>query len=463
MATATTSGRSLGHIEKPPSRPRPQRARPYAIGFFEISLTLSVRFVVGALIGMRYILPQMKLYSRNQLVFSVVAAALVAALAVAGVFAISGTTGGKDTAPGDISDAFLVQGGSPPSITAAVPAQDSGAYASDENQNIRIYELYNEGVVNITTEKLLYSWFFDPVPQEGGTGSGSIIDKRGYVLTNHHVVEEAYKVFVALADGSRHEGEVIGTDPENDLAVIKFDPQGIELVPIPLGTSSDLRVGQKVLAIGNPFAFERTLTTGIISGLGRPVRGSSSYVIQGMIQTDASINPGNSGGPLLNSKGEMIGVNTMIYSPSGGSVGIGFASPIDTARRVLPDLIEYGLVRRGWLDIVPVQLEPSIVRYARLPVDRGVLVSRVMDGGNADKSGIKGGGERVRYGRNYIYLGGDIITEIDGQAIESISDFFGALESTKPGETVKIKVIRNGRDRDFEIVLSVRPANMTWD
>ena len=411
-------------------------------------------------------MPQMKLYSRNQLVFSVIVAAIVAAVAVAGGFFISGAIGeggDADAVAEEVAAAFILEGGSQRTAGTAVPAQDSGAYASDENENIRIYELYNEGVVNITTEKLLYSWFFDPVPQEGGTGSGSIIDKRGYVLTNHHVVEEAYKVFIALADGSRHEGEVIGTDPENDLAVIKFDPQGVELVTIPLGTSDDLRVGQKVLAIGNPFAFERTLTTGIISGLGRPVRGSSSYVIQDMIQTDASINPGNSGGPLLNSSGEMIGVNTMIYTPSGGSVGIGFASPIDTARRVLPDLIEYGLVRRGWLDIVPVQLEPSIVRYARLPVDRGVLVSRVIAGGNADKSGIEGGAERVRYGRNFIFLGGDIITEIDGRAIESISDFFGALESTKPGETVTVSVIRNGRARDFEIVLSDRPANMTWD
>ncbi|MBT3275628.1 MAG: trypsin-like serine protease, partial [Spirochaetales bacterium] len=177
------------------------------------------------------------------------------------------------------------------------PAQAGGDDVSDEDNNIRIYELYNDAVVNVTTEKLRYTWFFDPVPQEGGTGSGSIIDNKGYVLTNYHVVEDAYKVYVTLSDGSRHEGEVIGKDAENDLAVIKFDPGDIDLVTIPFGTSDGLRVGQKVLAIGNPFAFERALTTGIISGLGRPVRGESNYVIQNMIQTDASINEGNSGGP----------------------------------------------------------------------------------------------------------------------------------------------------------------------
>jgi S1-C subfamily serine protease len=403
----------------------------------------------------------MKLYSRSQVIVFVVLASLctAAALLISGAVAGMRERTASSKAPvvlelGDASATDSVQ---------AIPAQDSVSFAAGEAENIRIYERYNRAVVNITTEKLLYSWFFDPVPQEGGTGSGSIIDKRGYVLTNHHVVEGAYKVYIALADGSRHEGEVIGSDPENDLAVIKFDPGDLDLVTIPLGTSQGLKVGQKVLAIGNPFAFERTLTTGIISGLGRPVRGSSNYVIQDMIQTDASINPGNSGGPLLNSRGEMIGVNTMIYTPTGGSVGIGFASPIDTARRVLPDLIEYGIVRRGWIDIVPVQLEPSIVRYARLPVEKGVLVSRVMDKGNAAAAGIKGGTERVRYGRNFIYLGGDIITAIGDYAVESISDFFGALESTKPGQVVDVTVLRNGRERSLEIELSERPANMTWD
>ncbi len=402
----------------------------------------------------------MKLYSRNQLIFSVVVAVVV----TAGVLILSGVIPEiRERVSEPSGEPIILDAEQDPGSAQIIPTQDSGKYSAAEKENIRIYRKYNQGVVNITTEKLVYNWFFDPIPQEAGTGSGSVIDRRGYVLTNYHVVKDAYKVYITLADGSRHEGEVVGKDQENDLAVIKFDPGDIDLVTIPFGTSADLEVGQKVLAIGNPFAFERTLTTGIISGLGRPVAAANNYIIQDMIQTDASINPGNSGGPLLNAKGEMIGVNTMIYSPSGGSVGIGFASPVDTARRVLPDLIEYGTVRRGWIDIIPVQLEPSIVRHAGLSVDKGILVSRTIDGGNAEAAGIEGGNTRVRYGRSYINLGGDIIVQIEDTAIESFADFFSALESTKPGDIAEVAYLRNGRERRTTIELSERPENMTWN
>jgi len=213
--------------------------------------------------------------------------------------------------------------------------------------------------VNITTEVLRINWFLEPFPQSGGSGSGSIIDERGYVLTNNHVIQGAYKLYVNLSDGSRYEATLVGADPESDLAVIKFTPDaGKKLNPIPFGTAKNLRVGQKVLAIGNPFGLERTLTTGIISGLGRPIQESETVILQNMIQTDASINPGNSGGPLFNTRGEMIGINTMIYSPSGGSVGIGFAIPVDTATRIVPQLIKNGKVRRGWIDVQAIQLFP---------------------------------------------------------------------------------------------------------
>ncbi len=344
--------------------------------------------------------------------------------------------------------------------------QEGARFSPEELENIQVYEQRNAGVVNITTETVTYNWFLEPVPREGGSGSGSIIDARGYVLTNNHVVSDAFKVFVTLADGLRIEGEVIGTDAENDLAVVFFEPPaGVELATIPMGSSSHLRIGQKVLAIGNPFALDRTLTVGIVSGLGRPVRTSNNLVIRDMIQTDASINPGNSGGPLLDSSGTMIGINTMIYSPSGGSIGIGFAVPIDTARRVVPDLIQFGVVRRGWIDIIPRQLFPQLVRYAELPVSRGILISEVVTGGNAAAAGLRGGSpdDAVRYGNTVIYLGGDIIVEVDDHPVETIANLYEALEDNAPGDEVTVVYVRGRRERSTTLVLSERPERFQWD
>ena len=334
---------------------------------------------------------------------------------------------------------------------------DLTSYTEDERQNIVIYEQLNAGVVNITTETVAINWFLEPVPQTGGSGSGSIINTRGYVLTNNHVIEHANKVFINLADGSQFEGTVVGTDPENDIAVLKFDPpRGTELQVIPFGSSDNLKVGQKVLAIGNPFALERTLTVGIVSGLGRPIQNSANHIIKNMIQTDASINPGNSGGPLLDTRGQMIGINTMIYSTSGGSVGIGFAVPINTAKRVVAEIMEFGKVRRGWIDATVVQLFPSLVRYAQLPVSSGLLVSRTRRGGYAEKAGLRQGSDPVQYGRSVIYLGGDIITSVNGFKISSLADLYSALEDNKPGEKVKVEVIRSGRTVTLEITLEDR-------
>jgi S1-C subfamily serine protease len=410
--------------------------------------------------------------SRTQLII-VGAAGLVLAVLLAIGFGLIGMPGAgtpeetPDLAEGDAldgPDAFEFDT-NPADGRAGLPVTTNSTYTEEEQQNIRVYENRNPGVVNITTETVSYNWFLEPVPREGNTGSGSIIDRRGYVLTNNHVVEEAFKVFVTLADGSRLEGEVVGSDPENDLAVVKFDPEGRDLTTIPLGRSANLRVGQKVIAIGNPFGLDRTLTTGIVSGLGRPIRTRNDLVIRDMIQTDASINPGNSGGPLLNSRGEMIGINTMIYSPSGGSIGIGFAVPVDTARRVVPDLIEFGQVRRGWIQIVPRQLFPQLVDYADLPVDRGILISEVVPGGNADEAGLRGGDESraVRYGSTIIYLGGDIIIEVDGTEIQSIANLYEALEDNKPGEDVSVTYMRGNRERTTTVTLSERPERFQWD
>lgn len=365
----------------------------------------------------------------------------------------------------EVSGTLSLETGDPPAPIGRPVDRPAEVLPSNEEETIRVYEERNRAVVNVNTETVAYNWFLEPVPQAGSTGSGSIIDARGYVLTNGHVIDGAARVFVTLADGERLPGAVVGTDPENDLAVIRFDPGDRALETIPMGDSDFLRVGQTVMAIGNPFGLDRTLTTGIVSGLGRPLRARNDLVIRDMIQTDASINPGNSGGPLLNSRGEMIGINTMIFSPSGGSVGIGFAVPVNTARRVVPDLIEYGVVRRGWIDVVPRQLFPQLVQYARLPIEEGLLISETVTGGNAEAAGLRGGdrGNAVRYGRTVIYLGGDILTAVDGQAVASIANLYEALEDNRPGDTVSVEFVRGRRRLETEIVLSERPAQFQWD
>jgi S1-C subfamily serine protease len=361
-----------------------------------------------------------------------------------------------ETAAAGRSDAMAARSPSPYFEQNLSPGGGDGENR-DEQENIDIYRRLNEAVVNITSVTYGYNWFMEPVPQQG-TGSGSIINQNGHILTNYHVIANAEKLSITLADGAEYEGTVVGVDPENDMAVIKFNPGGKKLSVIPLGSSRDLVVGKKVLAIGNPFGLERTLTTGIVSGLGRPIRIKDTYVIREMIQTDASINPGNSGGPLLNTKGELVGINTMIYSPSGGSVGIGFAVPVDIARRVIPELIEHGKVERGWIDIVPVQLFPALVEYAHLPVRQGLLVSEVTRGGLAQQAGIRGGDRNkgVTYRGHRIYLGGDIIIEVDGLAISGIQDLYAALEDNKPGDTVTVRVNRNNRVFTLRVRLTQR-------
>jgi len=340
-------------------------------------------------------------------------------------------------------------------------SDDLTPFSESERENIAIYERLNSAVVNITTETMAINWFLEPVPQEGSSGSGSIIDRRGYIITNHHVIQNAHRVFINLADGSQFEGTVVGVDPENDLAVLKFDPPaGMELQTINYGNSDNLRVGQKVLAIGNPFALERTLTVGIVSGLGRPIQTSRNRIIRDMIQTDASINPGNSGGPLLDTQGRMIGINTMIYSPSGGSVGIGFAVPVNTARRVVNEIMLHGRVRRGWIDATVVQLFPSLVRYARLPVNTGLLVSRTRRGGLAERAGLRQGTEPVQYGRSVIYLGGDIITSVNGLRTNTLADLYASLEACKPGDVVSVEIIRGGQPVTLQVTLADREEVM---
>ena len=236
------------------------------------------------------------------------------------------------------------------------------------------------------TETLALNWFLEPVPSEGGTGSGSIIDRRGYILTNYHVVEKAYKVHINLSDGTQFDGEVIGKDPENDLAVVKFDPQGKELVTIPFGDSSNLKVGQKVLAIGNPFGLAHTLTTGIVSALDREIANEGQTTIRGLVHTDAAINPGNSGGALVDMNGRLIGINTAIFSRSGGSNGIGFAIPVNMARSVMDSLIHSGQVVRGWLGVQVEQLAGPSTQTRRQGLLRIGVAARCPSGTSRSSS-----------------------------------------------------------------------------
>ena len=230
----------------------------------------------------------------------------------------------------------------------------------------------------------------------------------------------------------------------------------MELKTISFGDSKSLKVGQKVIAIGNPFGLERTMTTGIVSGLGRPIQNSNNRIIRNMVQTDAAINPGNSGGPLLDSNGRMIGINTMIKSSSGSSAGVGFAVPSETAIRVVGDLLKYGKVQRGQIDATIVQLSRRIAQYAGLDISEGVLISEVEKNGNAEKAGIKGGTEAAYYGsrRDIIYVGGDVITKIDDIKITSIADYYSALESKKPGDVITVVVHRNRKDITVKLTLS---------
>jgi S1-C subfamily serine protease len=403
----------------------------------------------------------MRLYSGRQLVAAVLCSVGVGA----GLFAVAVlvrtasaspevTVAAPSRSPAALADQLPVSDG-------PTPIQGLDGYTEDERNSIRIYEALNSAVVNITAITVQYDWFLNAVPQEG-TGSGSILDQLGHVVTNFHVVENAEKINITLADGTEFEGHVVGKDPQNDLAVVKFDPGGMPLTTIPFGSSAELRVGQKTLAIGNPFGLERTLTTGIVSGLGRPIRTDSGYIIRETIQTDASINPGNSGGPLLNSRGQMIGINTSIYSPSGGSIGLGFAVPVDTARRVVPELIKFGEVRRGWIGVAQenlVQLSSRLSRYLRLSVEEGVLVSVVTPGSAAEKAGLKGGDprNRIQYGRSVITSGGDIIVAADKEPVATIADLFAALEDNRPGDTVEVKVIRNRSEVVLRVVLDKMP------
>jgi S1-C subfamily serine protease len=332
-------------------------------------------------------------------------------------------------------------------------------YSAAERQQMGVYENVNKSVVHITTVgEAAVSAFMDVLPAQG-TGSGIILSKDGYILTNAHVVEKSSSIQVGLYNNQSYAATLVGVDSEDDLAVIKLvSAKDVMLYPATLGTSEDLQIGQRVIAIGNPFGYDRTMSVGVVSGLNRPVRTSEGKVIMNAIQTDAAIHPGNSGGPLLNTRSEVIGINSAIFTTSGSSQGLNFAIPVDTAIAVIPDLIKHGKISRGWLDLSAVQLTPQLATYAKLSVEKGVLVSEVTSGGLAEKAGIKGGSRKVQYGSSVINLGGDVITAINDETISDLNDLYLALLPMRSGEEVSVTINRDGNVKKMEVQLIERTA-----
>jgi S1-C subfamily serine protease len=316
----------------------------------------------------------------------------------------------------------------------------------DEANSTEIFRKASPAVVFVTNKALRRNFFsldIQEIPR--GSGTGFVWDASGLIVTNFHVIAGAHRLTVTLQDRSEYEAEVIGVAPEKDLAVLRIDNPPAELVTLPLGDSSELSVGRKVLAIGNPFGLDTTLTTGIVSALGREIKAPSNRKIRGVIQTDAAINPGNSGGPLLNSLGQLVGVNTAIYSPSGASAGIGFAIPVNTVREVVPQLISYGRILRPIIG-----LELASDRWIQRYRIKGLPVVQVYPGLPADEVGITGA---WRNSRGEIVLG-DIITHVNDKVVTSNDDYLSIMEALKPGDKVKIKTRLGNEDKSYQVRLT---------
>lgn len=345
-----------------------------------------------------------------------------------------------------------------PRSTALIETPPEGvtspALSTEEQNNIEVYKAIAPGVAFVSSTT--YERDFFGIQERPGAGSGSVIDDQGHVLTNNHVVEGAQKLSVSFGGDRAYSATVIGRDPDTDLAVIKVSAPSDQLKIVPIGDSDKLQVGQKVLAIGNPFGFDRTLTTGVISGLQRPIRARTGRLIEGAIQTDASINPGNSGGPLLDSQGRMIGINSQIISPTGGSVGVGFAIPANIAKRVIPQLIQQGRVVRPKLGITTRAVR-DLRDQVRLPVSEGLIIMQVAPGGAAAAAGLRG----LSQTPDGDIVIGDIITSVDGQAVNDADDLFRILDKHKVGDVINVEIFRNNRKISVPVTLAELPEVTT--
>jgi len=345
------------------------------------------------------------------------------------------------------------------SLDFNVPENDDAnrpiVLSTDEKINIDVFQKVHPAVVNIATTTLGMNFWMEIIPRQG-QGSGFVIDKRGYVLTNNHVVANAQKITVTMADGKKISASLVGRDPKSDLAIIRISDGEVDAVAR-LGDSETIRPGQKAIAIGNPFGLSHTLTTGIVSALKRSIRTEDGNQIDDLIQTDAAINPGNSGGPLLNSNGDVIGVNTAIFSMSGGYQGIGFAIPINVAKRVATQLITEGKVARPWLGISGISITRDLSEGLGLSVEEGVMVVQVVRGGPAYQANLHGGNKEVSIGGIRLRLGGDIITAIDNQRISNMEELAREIDDMQVGQTLTLHILRDGMHRELRVLLAERP------
>ncbi|MFW6097781.1 MAG: S1C family serine protease [Chloroflexota bacterium] len=342
-----------------------------------------------------------------------------------------------------------------PTMTPArAPEEVLGAVDVEEELIANVYERVGPAVVHITSRVTTLNFFFGPVPSEG-TGSGFILDQEGHIVTNYHVIEGADSIMVTLPDESTAAAEVVGVDPPNDLALLRIDVPAEQLTPVELGSSADLRVGQRAIAIGNPFGLDRTLTMGVISALGRPLQTSGDNFIYNVVQTDAAINPGNSGGPLLDSRGRVIGVNTAIRE---GAEGIGFAVPVDTVKRIVPALIEQGYYPHPWLGFLGYDITPALADALELPVERGILVAQLYRGGPAAEAGVRGAQQEVVVGNRRLLAGGDVVVGIDDRSVADWEDLSEYLElHTQVGDEVMLHLLRDGEDLSLTLTVGEQP------
>jgi S1-C subfamily serine protease len=329
-----------------------------------------------------------------------------------------------------------------------------------EKRVIEVYKQVSPSVVNVTTQVLRRGFFFEIIPEEGA-GSGFVLDSEGHILTNYHVIRGAQSIEIIFIDGTTLPAQVVGTDPRNDIAVLKVEAAPELLVPVELGSSAQLQVGQRAIVIGNPFGqFGSSLTVGVVSALDRSLEGQDGRQITGVIQTDAAINRGNSGGPLLDSSGKVIGINTAIFSPSGTSAGIGFAVPVDTVRRILPDLLTLGRYRHPWLGIrYAYRLTPGFAEVLDLPVEKGLLLVELFPDSPLAAKDVQGAQQEVVVGNQRVFIGGDILTAVDDKEILSLEELEVLLETNyQVGDVVEVSFLRVDQEQKVQVELTEEPG-----